>query len=36
VELEDHHVSFSIYFSDLDGNPYEITTYEYTAFAAQR
>jgi len=36
VELEYHHKTFSIYFSDLDGNPYEITTYEYTAFAAQR
>jgi len=27
--LEDHAVSFSLYFSDPDGNPYEITTYEY-------
>jgi catechol-2,3-dioxygenase len=34
VELEDHQVSFSIYFSDPDDNPYEITTYEYAAFAA--
>lgn len=34
VELEDHQVSFSIYFSDPDNNPYEITTYEYAAFAA--
>lgn len=36
VELEDHQVSFSIYFSDPDGNPYEITTYEHAAFAAAR
>lgn len=32
--LEDHHASFSVYFSDPDGNPYEITTYEHAAFAA--
>lgn len=25
---EDHEVSVSLYFSDLDGNPYEITCYE--------
>jgi catechol-2,3-dioxygenase len=25
---EDHGVAFSLYFRDLDGNPYEITTYE--------
>lgn len=29
VELEDHQLSWSMYFSDPDGNPYEITTYEY-------
>ena len=34
VELEDHQVSFSIYFSDPDNNPFEITTYEYAEFAA--
>lgn len=27
--VEDHQLSVSIYFSDPDGNPYEITTYEY-------
>jgi catechol-2,3-dioxygenase len=26
--LEDHQVSKSIYFNDLAGNPFEITTYE--------
>ena len=29
--VEDHDVSYSLYFQDLDGNPYEITTYEYQA-----
>ena len=29
----DHEVSWSIYFEDPDGNPYEITTYEYDALA---
>ena len=29
--LEDHAVSVSLYFRDPDGNPYEITTYEYEA-----
>lgn len=28
VSEEDHQASFSLYFSDPDGNPYEITTYE--------
>ncbi len=28
VTAEDHQVALSIYFSDPDGNPYEITTYE--------
>ena len=27
--LEDHDLSVSLYFRDPDGNPYEITTYEY-------
>lgn len=27
--LEDHDLSWSVYFSDPDGNPYEITSYEY-------
>lgn len=31
--LEDHQVSWSLYFADPDGNPYEITTYEYAEFA---
>jgi len=34
VELEDHDLSWSLYFSDPDGNPYEITTYEYREAAA--
>ena len=29
VTVEDHALSMSLYFSDPDGNPYEITTYEY-------
>jgi catechol-2,3-dioxygenase len=29
VEMEDHTVSWSLYFCDPDGNPYEITSYEY-------
>jgi catechol 2,3-dioxygenase-like lactoylglutathione lyase family enzyme len=28
VTEEDHAASISLYFSDIDGNPYEITTYE--------
>jgi len=31
VTVEDHDVSVSLYFHDPDGNPYEITTYEYAA-----
>jgi len=27
----DHGLAWSIYFTDLDGNPFEITTYEYDA-----
>jgi len=34
VSLEDHTVSMSLYFSDPDGNPYEITTYDYAAAKA--
>ena len=30
-ERVDHEVSWSIYFEDPDGNPYEITTYDYDA-----
>jgi catechol 2,3-dioxygenase-like lactoylglutathione lyase family enzyme len=33
VELEDHDVSWSLYFCDPDGNPYEITCYEYATLA---
>lgn len=29
--IEDHDLSWSLYFSDPDGNPYEITTYQYSA-----
>lgn len=29
VEAVDHQLSWSLYFSDPDGNPYEITSYEY-------
>jgi catechol-2,3-dioxygenase len=28
-ELEDHELSWSLYFRDPDGNPYEITSYDY-------
>jgi catechol-2,3-dioxygenase len=34
VEPVDHEVSWSIYFNDVDGNPFEITTYEYSGFKA--
>jgi len=30
-ELQDHQMSWSMYFSDPDGNPYELTSYEYVA-----
>ena len=33
-EVEDHEVSWSLYFSDPDGNPYEITCYEYAELAS--
>jgi catechol-2,3-dioxygenase len=35
VELEDHDVSWSLYFNDPDGNPYEITSYEYATLAVR-
>lgn len=35
VELADHKVSWSLYFCDPDGNPYEITSYEYASLASQ-
>ncbi len=34
VSMEDHAVALSLYFSDPDGNPYEITTYEHAAARA--
>jgi catechol 2,3-dioxygenase-like lactoylglutathione lyase family enzyme len=33
---EDHDLSVSIYFSDPDGNPYEITTCEHEALRGRR
>jgi catechol-2,3-dioxygenase len=36
LALSDHEVSWSIYFADPDGNPFEITTYEYDAVKALR
>jgi len=30
-DLQDHQASWSMYFSDPDGNPFEITSYEYVA-----
>jgi catechol-2,3-dioxygenase len=35
VTEEDHEVSVSLYFSDPDGNPYEITTYERQSARAE-
>ena len=29
IDLVDHQLSWSIYFSDPFGNPFEITTYDY-------
>ena len=29
LTMDDHDVSWSLYFHDPDGNPYEITTYEH-------
>ena len=31
IKLVDHALSWSLYFTDPDGNPYEITSYEYQA-----
>ena len=31
VKTQDHERALSLYFSDPDGNPYEITTYEHAA-----
>jgi catechol 2,3-dioxygenase-like lactoylglutathione lyase family enzyme len=30
-ELQDHQVTWSMYFSDPDGNPFEITSHDYVA-----
>jgi catechol-2,3-dioxygenase len=35
IEIFDHDVSWSLYFSDPDGNPYEITSHQYAAIASQ-
>jgi catechol-2,3-dioxygenase len=35
VELVDHEVSWSIYFEDPDGNPFEITSYDHAALAGR-
>lgn len=32
VKPVDHEVSWSLYFRDINGNPFEITTYEYNEF----
>lgn len=34
VKPVDHELSWSIYFKDPDGNPYEVTTYEYDQFSS--
>lgn len=34
IEAVDHELSWSLYFNDPDGNPYEITSYEYQQIAA--
>ena len=35
IEAVDHQVSWSLYFNDPDGNPFEITSYEYAELASQ-
>ncbi len=35
VKAVDHDLSWSIYFKDLDGNPFEITTYEHEKVKAE-
>jgi catechol-2,3-dioxygenase len=35
VDAVDHEKSWSLYFEDPDGNPYEITSYEYDALAGR-
>lgn len=34
VEAVDHQIAWSLYFADPDGNPFEITSYEYAQVAA--
>jgi catechol-2,3-dioxygenase len=34
IEVVDHDLSLSLYFSDPDGNPWEITTYQHAAARA--
>lgn len=34
VQPVDHQVSWSLYFRDPDGNPFEITTYDYREFVS--
>ncbi len=33
IDIFDHDVTWSLYFTDLDGNPYEITTHDYAYVA---
>lgn len=35
VAAVDHQIAWSLYFSDPDGNPFEITCYDYEALAAK-
>lgn len=35
AEAVNHEVSWSLYFADPDGNPFEITSYEYAALVSQ-
>ncbi|HUO93039.1 MAG TPA: VOC family protein [Rhizomicrobium sp.] len=36
ADVVDHGDTWSIYFCDPDGNPYEVTTYDHAGFAASR
>lgn len=36
IEPADHRVSWSLYFADPDGNPFEITSYDYAALASEQ
>jgi len=35
IDPVDHQLSWSLYFSDPDGNPFEITSYDYAALASK-